>query len=1191
MKNHPGSRGSIDMSSPWARGSALLRVGMACLAGLFTVAGAQANYADTVADHVKSINIFKGYTHDVAAQRSEPHPGGEVEAETDTTVTQIIVQPPAPAAAFTLEQDQGRADGRQDNIQWESDFNDGATAFDALPDGNYTVTFQFTDDSSAAVTVPFTHEDSSALQIPAQIPTLNRATAEGLVTGGPDITFSWPACTDPAATGIHFGIDGDFGILSQDYETIRSLAKDTEAQHRFDPDPDLPAGVFECDLAFADYRADKTTEGIDFEVAKYREQEFTLVVSQPDAGLQQHLSSISLSLGTAPGARDDSLHFHAEVHTKGQVQTLAMSVPNFWVDDNERWNWQQKPEQDGTKTWTLDEPFTSLQDFLDRYGFGPFGVYLQWNDGAGTVSRMTHIYFSAAAGTLTPLELPQQDPQFTAPAAGAFLVSPVTFQWNAWSSGDPAYTSDLSGIRFAVGNAPDTEGVVDAFLDKTAIDSGPRVLADGNYRAALYFRQLRQGATSDGIPASCMIYREAVRDFSVGQAGQLQVHIEPQAVHALGAQWSIDGGTVWHDPDETVSLAPGQYTIHCNAPNWNLRAPTDAVVTVVAGQTVQQTMTYGQVVLSIDAMLLIENGRHVADISAETGPEITGIHIETTQGKSIDLVPNNTGRSSTMDWRYLAEDLADFSEYGDGIWTVSFTLADQSQHSLGLRFGHSDEAPLQMPAQAPSVQQPAVAHQRARMIGPDLTFQWTPYTGMDANVVHINLESRGTNVFEDDHWTQYEENFDALLGTERTADPGTCTFTNVPGGVYGAGFYLGDAEESVTSELIDVTVAKAQGTLIDLLVSVPNDPLNGIVDSVQLRRWTVTSVNQSISGLFRADITPASGATIAGIRLRSPADEWLQLQNNAQTGHWTTTKDSTATISQRFPSGFYDLEVQYNDGQGPAYGTLGVEAVEADLADLAEVIQVPELTAPGGQTTSPVDFSWTACTDPAATATLLQVRGAAVENEWQVQQILASTVNSVSGVALDPAAYVARLVFLRRIPNVSRDIAMDVGFGRAADFPFTVTGAVSTTDVVLELQPGWNLISLPVTPYPQSDPEVIFAGNKLGPVWTWNGPLHSFEIATVLEAKRGYWVYASVAVPTQITISGTVLYDGNIYLAQGWNLVGAVLGPEGHVDVPSGCYAWGWDGSRYQLAHLLEYVRGYWMYCPVPGGQNVNLGD
>jgi len=57
------------------------------------------------------------------------------------------------------------------------------------------------------------------------------------------------------------------------------------------------------------------------------------------------------------------------------------------------------------------------------------------------------------------------------------------------------------------------------------------------------------------------------------------------------------------------------------------------------------------------------------------------------------------------------------------------------------------------------------------------------------------------------------------------------------------------------------------------------------------------------------------------------------------------------------------------------------------------------------------------------------------------------------------------------------------------------------------------------------------------------------------------------------------------------HLVGAVLGPEGHVDVPSGCSTWRWDGTRYQPAAQLDYAQGYWMYCPIPDGQDVNLGD
>ncbi len=1182
------------MSTVWSPSARnCLRMALALFATVTGTVGARADYAADIADHVESVGIYKGYTYSPGTDTSSVRAGADIEVETDATVSSIIVQPPPPAASLALEQDRrGRRPVRQGGVDWWWE-RSGDAALDALPDGDCTVTFTFTDGSSTTVSVPFIRENGTPLQFPAQVPALNGATAEKLVAGGPDITFSWAACTDPNATGVYFGIDADFGILRTDQEVLRSLQEDTAAQHRYDPSPDLPTGVFDAELAFADLRTGATAEGVAFEVAKYREQIHWLVVSQPDADLQQNLSGVDLYLGAGAAERSDALDFHAEIRTSAQVDTVAMRIPNSRLDEDELWGWEWTTEVDGAKTWTFNHTFASLQDFLDQYGFGPYGIYVQWNDGGNPVSRLTHVYFSAADASAAPLELPQQVPAFVAPGQGALLPSPVTFQWDAWAPADPAYASPLAGIRFAVGPAPETEGALEAFLDRTTVEYGPQALADGNYRAALYFAQARQGVTGDGIPFFDALFRTAERDFSVGQPGLLQVHIEPGAARSLGAKWSVDGGGTWHSPNEVVSLAPGEYTVTGrNVANWNLHSPVPEAVTVTSGATLEKTVTYETRVQSLDVILFNTDAGNSVDVSCCTDRDITAVGIQTAAGLAFELAAASS-RATTVEWGYGKHDLSDFSAYGDGMWNAVFTLADGSQHTVRFRFGHWNGSALQMPGQAPDVQQPQAAHGRARAgVYRDLALQWIPYTGTDANWVHVDIESYGRNVFEDDHWTEYRQDFDAPFTNQRAPDPGTCVFADVPEGVYQIGFYLADAEETLSPESIDLTVAKACGTRLDLLVYETDWlPLGGVLDSVQVRRLNLTSVNQTVTGTFNADITCVAGAIIAGIRLRSPTGEWLDLQPDPQTGHWThRVTGSIPTIAQRFPPGFYDLEVQYNDGRALVYRTLGIEAVEQDLADLAEVTQVPELAAPTGQTTSPVDFWWGAWSDPAKNGADFLVRRMGLTT-WEIQRT--SLRGGYVGVALEPGSYIARLVSWHKRVYGTRGISKEVAFGTAAEFPFTVVDGASTRDVVLALHPRWNLISLPVAPYPETDPEVVFAGVKLGPAWTWNDTLQTFEKALVLEPKRGYWLY----VPGwgggtfSVTVSGTVLPDGNVHLSHGWNLVGAVLGPGAHVDVPSGCSAWRWDGDRYQPASLLDYAGGYWMYCPLPDGQDVNLGD
>jgi hypothetical protein len=106
--------------------------------------------------------------------------------------------------------------------------------------------------------------------------------------------------------------------------------------------------------------------------------------------------------------------------------------------------------------------------------------------------------------------------------------------------------------------------------------------------------------------------------------------------------------------------------------------------------------------------------------------------------------------------------------------------------------------------------------------------------------------------------------------------------------------------------------------------------------------------------------------------------------------------------------------------------------------------------------------------------------------------------------------------------------------------PITVKVNPASVVVPCALSPGWNMISLPVTPT-SSDPNVVF--NGLPPGWVmyaWdavNGRYIGKE-QIVLGLTEGYWLKVSTAVEYSVSGQPNGAAQTEIDLGLGWNLIG-----------------------------------------------------
>jgi len=95
---------------------------------------------------------------------------------------------------------------------------------------------------------------------------------------------------------------------------------------------------------------------------------------------------------------------------------------------------------------------------------------------------------------------------------------------------------------------------------------------------------------------------------------------------------------------------------------------------------------------------------------------------------------------------------------------------------------------------------------------------------------------------------------------------------------------------------------------------------------------------------------------------------------------------------------------------------------------------------------------------------------------------------------------------------------------------------IESTTFSLKLEPGWNMVSLPLVPDNSSVYAVFGSIPTLDtmPVVTWEAP--SFVVVEEIEPKIGYWVFTPSE--TTINVTGKPITNTTLILEAGWNMVG-----------------------------------------------------
>ena len=154
----------------------------------------------------------------------------------------------------------------------------------------------------------------------------------------------------------------------------------------------------------------------------------------------------------------------------------------------------------------------------------------------------------------------------------------------------------------------------------------------------------------------------------------------------------------------------------------------------------------------------------------------------------------------------------------------------------------------------------------------------------------------------------------------------------------------------------------------------------------------------------------------------------------------------------------------------------------------------------------------------------------------------------------------------------------DTGNDRVQVFSYS-----TLSEVDIELEAGWNMVSVPLTPFPSNATADVFPDAEA--VYTWNPVSKSYETPDTIDSKKSYWV--AVTEDDTVTVTGASVTEWTDELAAGWNMVGSVYGNpvdiDDLVDDPTGAlqtnaiYHWNPAEKSYAVAAEIEQGLGYWM--------------
>ena len=144
----------------------------------------------------------------------------------------------------------------------------------------------------------------------------------------------------------------------------------------------------------------------------------------------------------------------------------------------------------------------------------------------------------------------------------------------------------------------------------------------------------------------------------------------------------------------------------------------------------------------------------------------------------------------------------------------------------------------------------------------------------------------------------------------------------------------------------------------------------------------------------------------------------------------------------------------------------------------------------------------------------------------------------------------------------------------------------TTTQHALVLQPGWNMVSVPLI---LDEPSIATVFDGAEAVYTWDPTSKSYVIPDQIEPNIAYWV--AVLEEVALSFEGLPVTRYVSDLTAGWHMLGSIHGSTAAFDDPRDAppnsvegfaYHWNPAAKAYASYTSLEPGEGYWVACNQP---------
>ena len=194
--------------------------------------------------------------------------------------------------------------------------------------------------------------------------------------------------------------------------------------------------------------------------------------------------------------------------------------------------------------------------------------------------------------------------------------------------------------------------------------------------------------------------------------------------------------------------------------------------------------------------------------------------------------------------------------------------------------------------------------------------------------------------------------------------------------------------------------------------------------------------------------------------------------------------------------------------------------------------------------------------------------------------VLVSKPNTTVTISWNPRELpLYRAVFLKTPDNktIEMHLLNKYTFNAGLNSKFEIN-TINIVRLLIRLKRGWNLLSIPIIPL-NNIVETIRNKTCIY-IFYWNASLRKYLMTNEIKIGLGYWIFSVKDV--NITIEGIPVYELNITLRRGWNLIGTPYINKFKPILPENInpiiFTWNNDIKRYIKADEMIMGSAYWIF-------------